>query len=74
MKITIIFCSLRDDDQQAAMVGVNETTRGPTPYPNPCDPSIIFGDVPGIGTPYFPNIKEYCKKITLENFDAFLFF
>ena len=47
----------------------------PTKYAHPNNENIIFWDLPGIGTPTFPNIKEYCKKVDgLEKYDAFLIF
>ena len=55
-------------------MGVVETTKECTPYPHPDNPKIIFWDVPGIGTPNFPNnINAYCRKIDLEKYDACLF-
>ena len=31
-------------------------------------------DLPGIGTPKYPNLPTYCKKVGLEEYDTFLIF
>ena len=47
----------------------------PTPYLHPNNENIIFWDLPGIGTPTYPDLKTYCKKIGgLEKYDAILIF
>ncbi|XP_015770548.1 PREDICTED: interferon-inducible GTPase 1-like, partial [Acropora digitifera] len=53
---------LRDDDPQAAEVGVAETTLEPTPYGHPTSPNIVFWDLPGIGTPNYPDLETYVQK------------
>ena len=58
----------------AAGVGNVETTTKPDPYLHPSNPKITFWDVPGIGTPNYPNIKVYRKAIDLQKYDAYLFF
>ena len=61
-----------DDDDGAAKVGVKETTRELKAYDHPTDPKIKFWDLPGIGTPNYPNMATYCEKVDLEKFNAFL--
>ncbi|XP_046843679.1 interferon-inducible GTPase 1-like [Xenia sp. Carnegie-2017] len=62
-------------EKGAAAVDVTEMTNKPTRYSHPKHEKIIFWDLPGIGTPTYPNYKEYCKKIGgLEKYDAFLIF
>ncbi|XP_046843665.1 uncharacterized protein LOC124437781 isoform X2 [Xenia sp. Carnegie-2017] len=61
--------------KEAAPVGVTEMTNKPTRYSHPKHENIIFWDLPGIGTPKYPNYKEYYKKVGgLEKYDAFLIF
>ncbi|XP_046843669.1 uncharacterized protein LOC124437782 isoform X2 [Xenia sp. Carnegie-2017] len=62
-------------EKGAAPVGVTETTNKPTKYLHPEHKNIIFWDLPGIGTPGYPNLKEYTKKVGgLKKYDAFLIF
>ena len=61
-----------DDDEGAAEVGVTETTRVLKAYDHPTNPKIKFWDLPGIGTPNYPDMATYCEKVELEKFDAFL--
>ena len=61
-----------DDDEGAAEVGVTETTRELKAYDHPTNPKIKFWDLPGIGTPNYPDMATYCEKVELEKFDAFL--
>ncbi|KAJ7376192.1 hypothetical protein OS493_036306 [Desmophyllum pertusum] len=63
-----------DDDEGAAEVGVKETTKKPTCYDHPTNPKIKFWDLPGIGTPNYPDLETYCKEVKLETYDAFLIF
>ena len=58
----------------AAKVGVTEMTKKTSKY-SPTNENIIFWDLPAIGTPTYPNLEEYCKKVGgLEKYDAFLIF
>ena len=61
-----------DDDEGAAEVGVTETTREVKAYDHPTNPKIKFWDLPGIGTPNYPDMATYCEKVELEKFNAFL--
>ncbi|XP_068722096.1 interferon-inducible GTPase 5-like [Montipora capricornis] len=65
---------LRDDDEKAAQVGVTETTTVPTVYEHPTNPNISFWDLPGIGTPNYPDLERYVRRVQLEKYDAFLIF
>ncbi|XP_046843662.1 uncharacterized protein LOC124437779 [Xenia sp. Carnegie-2017] len=59
----------------AAPVGTEEVTIKPTKYTSQKHENIIFWDLPGIGTPKHPNLKDYCKNVGgLEKYDAFLIF
>lgn len=35
-------------------------------------PNIELWDIPGIGTPNFPDLKTYCKKVNIEIYDTFI--
>jgi hypothetical protein len=65
-------CRLNDDDDGAAEVGVVETTKVPVEYEHPNNPKITFMDLPGIGTPNFPDLSTYCEKVAFEDYDTFL--
>ncbi|KXJ25281.1 interferon-inducible GTPase 5 [Exaiptasia diaphana] len=65
---------LDDDDEQAAKVGVTETTMEPKCYDHPSNPKIKFYDLPGIGTPNFPDLDSYCRETNLEQYHTFLIF
>jgi predicted GTPase len=67
---------LQDDDYKnnAAKVGVTETTRERKVYQYPDNPMIGLVDLPGIGTPNYPDLKTYCRKVELESYDTFLIF
>ena len=69
-------CRLKDDDckNDAAAVGVIETTREPKEYTYPGKPMITLVDLPGIGTPNYPDLLTYCEKVGLEKYDTFLIF
>ena len=58
----------------AAKVGVTETTIEPASFPHPTNSKIKFWDLPGIGTPNYPDLKTYCEKVMLEKYDTFLIF
>ena len=70
----LLIFRLCDDDEEAAKVGVTETTLEPTCFEHPTNPKIKFWDLPGIGTPNYPNLETYCKKVPLANYHAFLIF
>ncbi|XP_068701925.1 interferon-inducible GTPase 5-like [Montipora foliosa] len=65
---------LKDDDQGAAEVKVTECTKVPTAYDHPTNPKIKFWDLPGIGTPNYPDLETYVQKVELEKYHAFLIF
>ncbi|XP_078349418.1 interferon-gamma-inducible GTPase 10-like [Oculina patagonica] len=62
-----------DNIGKRAKVGVTETTKELAEYVHPTNPKIKFWDLPGIGTPNYPE-KTYCEKVKLDKFDAFLIF
>ena len=46
----------------------------PQVYDHPQNPKIKFWDLPGIGTPIFPNLEAYCNQVNLERYHLFLIF
>ena len=72
---TLLFSSsLREDDEGAATVDVTQCTKEPTAYDHPAFPNAKFWDLPGIGTPSYPDMETYTKKVELEKYHAFLIF
>ena len=69
-----MFFSLYDDDEGAAAVGVTECTTEPTPYDHPTYTNIKFWDLPGVGTPDYPDLETYCEKVQLEKYNVYLIF
>jgi len=69
-----LFFRLRDDDEGAAPVDVTECTREPTPFDHPTNTNIKFWDLPGIGTPGYPDLVTYCEKVQLEKYHTYLIF
>ncbi|KAJ7387310.1 Interferon-inducible GTPase 5-like [Desmophyllum pertusum] len=49
-------------------------TLEPTCYDHPTNPKIKYWDLPGIGTPKYPDLETYCSKVQLERYSAFLVF
>ncbi len=49
-----------------------ETTVDITEYPFPKNKKIKLCDLPGIGSKNYGDLKSYCKKIDLKQFDAFV--
>ena len=46
----------------------------PTAYDHPSNPKIKFWDLPGIGTPNYPDLETYTNGVELEKYHAFLIF
>ena len=65
---------LQDWDKGAAPVGVTQCTLKPTPYDHPTNANIKFWDLPGIGTPDYPDLETYCEKVELEKYHTYLIF
>ncbi|CAB4024357.1 interferon-inducible GTPase 5-like, partial [Paramuricea clavata] len=65
---------LKDNEKHAAKVDVIEATREPAEYTYPDNPMITLVDLPGIGTPNYPDLRTYCAKVPLEKYDTFLIF
>ena len=63
---------VQDGDENAAKTGITETTRVPTAFPHPVNPNIRFWDLPGIGTPNYPDLHTFCKLVRIERYDTFL--
>ena len=69
-----MYFRLYDDDEGAAPVDVTECTREPTAYDHPTNTNIKFWDLPGIGTPDYPDLETYCEKVQLEKYHTYLIF
>ena len=69
-----MFFRLYDDDEGAAEVGDTESTTVPTAYDHPANHNIKLWDLPGIGTPNYPDLETYCEKVNLEKYHTFLIF
>ncbi|CAB4026889.1 interferon-inducible GTPase 5-like, partial [Paramuricea clavata] len=63
---------LGDNDENAAKAGVTQTTSEAANYHHPTNNKIEFWDLPGIGTPDYPDLETYCNKVGLEKYDTFL--
>eukprot|EP00913_Durusdinium_trenchii_P000278 g252.t1 len=59
---------LRTQAEGWAPVGVNETTREPTMYPYPNQPSVRLWDLPGAGTAAVP-AESYLQEKSGKNLD-----
>ncbi len=59
------------DDEDAADVGVTETTSYATSYAHPNFPSVILWDLPGAGTPGFPK-ETYLQRVNFNKYDMLL--
>ncbi|CAF1098090.1 unnamed protein product [Rotaria sordida] len=72
-KSTFINClrGLEAEDEGSASVGVVETTNQPIPYEHPDFPNLKIWDLPGVGTPNYPQ-SCYLEKIQFERYDFFL--
>ncbi|KAH3810126.1 hypothetical protein DPMN_138512 [Dreissena polymorpha] len=62
---------LDPSDEQAAQVGIKETTFDMKPYPHPKHPNLEFWDLPGVGTPNFPK-DTYLERICINRYDFFI--
>ncbi|KAM4541305.1 interferon-inducible GTPase 5-like isoform 1-T1 [Fundulus diaphanus] len=65
------FRGMKNNDQGAALVGVNETTKTVNPYPHPKYANVILWDLPGIGTNRW-KAETYVKNTGFERFDFFI--
>uniref|UniRef100_A0A674I866 IRG-type G domain-containing protein n=1 Tax=Terrapene triunguis TaxID=2587831 RepID=A0A674I866_9SAUR len=62
---------LGDEDEGSAETGVVETTKEPERYQHSKYPSVIFWDLPGIGTPDFKP-DTYLEQVTFSRYDFFI--
>ena len=69
-----MFSRLDDKDDRAAPVDIVECTTEPTAYDHPTNNKIKFWDLPGIGTPEYPDLDTYCNKVQLEKYHTYLIF
>ncbi|XP_051056881.1 interferon-inducible GTPase 1-like [Phodopus roborovskii] len=62
---------VKDDEKDAAEVGVTETTMKITPYKHPRIKNLDIWDLPGVGTLKFPP-KDYLKEVEFQKYDFFI--
>ncbi|XP_053391306.1 interferon-inducible GTPase 5-like [Mercenaria mercenaria] len=62
---------VRKGQKGFAEVNVTETTTDLKGYPHPQNKSLVFWDMPGVGTPKYPK-KDYLKAVSFEKYDFFL--
>lgn len=55
-----------------AKTGAVEQTNEPTSYKYPDNPKIRLVDVPGVGSPAYPNLDTYCRNVPIDTYDTFL--
>ena len=65
---------VEDKDENAAIVGIVGAEQSPKEYIYPSHPHVSFCDMPGYGTPKYPDLQTYWRKLELEKFDSFLIF
>ncbi|XP_067676620.1 interferon-inducible GTPase 5-like [Haliotis asinina] len=63
---------LTADDEGSAAVGTGDTTKEPTMYRHPYNEKLVFWDLPGVGTPKFPQDKSYLGRVGYSKYDFFL--
>ena len=66
------FLRLHEEDDGAAPVDVTECTTVPTSYDHPTYPNVKFWDLPGIGTPLYPDLETYRRKAQMNKYHTFL--
>ncbi|XP_059102436.1 interferon-inducible GTPase 1-like [Peromyscus eremicus] len=59
------------EDEDAAEIGVVETTMERHPYKHPNIPNVVIWDLPGIGATNFPP-KDYLEKMKFYEYDFFI--
>lgn len=70
-KSTFINTFLELSDEDAAPVGVVETTKELKAYSHPKYKNVKYWDLPGIGTPNF-KAEEYLDRVNFANYDLFI--
>uniref|UniRef100_A0A8C8UDP0 IRG-type G domain-containing protein n=1 Tax=Peromyscus maniculatus bairdii TaxID=230844 RepID=A0A8C8UDP0_PERMB len=59
------------EEEDAAKIGVVETTKKRHEYKHPNIPNVSFWDLPGIGTTNFPP-KDYLERMKFHKYDFFI--
>ncbi|XP_055478947.1 interferon-inducible GTPase 1-like [Psammomys obesus] len=65
------FRGVGHEEENAAPIGVVETTMRRTPYKYPTIPNLVIWDLPGIGTTNFPP-KTYLEEVKFNEYDFFI--
>ncbi len=66
--------SIDDEDENAASIDIVDAEQSPKEYVYPSHPHVSFCDLPGYGTPSYPDLQTYWRKFRLETFNTFLIF
>ena len=62
----------KSDNPKYAVPGSVEETEEPTSYEFPKNLKIQLVDVPGVGSPTYPDLDTYCREVPVTTYDAFL--
>ena len=55
-----------------AITGPVQETDEPAAYKYPDNPKIQLVDVPGVGSPVYPDLDTYCENVLMDTYDTFL--
>ena len=66
--------SIDVEDECAANVNIVEKEQEPIEYTYPSYSHVSFCDLPGYGTPKYPDFISYWETLELEKYDIFLIF
>ena len=55
-----------------AITGPVEETDEPAAYKYPDNPMVQLVDVPGVGSPAYPNLDTYCENVSMDTDETFL--
>ncbi|XP_075047295.1 interferon-gamma-inducible GTPase 10-like [Mixophyes fleayi] len=69
--INVIRGLITDEEEDAAITGVVETTMEPTPFSHLQYKNVKFWDLPGIGTPNF-KAADYLEEVKFSQYDFFI--
>lgn len=66
--------AIRGLRENGATSSTTEASSEPRCYDHPTCPKVKFWDLPGIGTPSYPNVETYFARAQLEKYDMYLIF
>ena len=62
----------KSNNDKYAVPGSLEATNKPTSYKFPTNSRIQLVEVPGVGTPTYPDLDTYCRDVPIATYDTFL--